>query len=190
MLKKQSVYYFKTTSPQGDGNQQQSADVNNVVLISKPHPRKGTETCTITYPKFMIKHFKTTSPQGDGNILQWTFSGSCSYNFKTTSPQGDGNWNPIQHTDINGVISKPHPRKGTETNIEIILSLKRQKFQNHIPARGRKLHDEPSYTSAASDISKPHPRKGTETNRMLEIEPLKLKFQNHILARGRKQTGC
>ena len=76
-----NLQHFKTTSPQGDGN---AGEVHNAHQsfphILKPHPRKGTETYNKVVPVTMF-HFKTTSPQGDGNILQWTFSGSCSYKF-------------------------------------------------------------------------------------------------------------
>ena len=61
-----------------------------IVIISKPHPRKGTET-------FLSNSF------------------TCSYTyFKTTSPQGDGNSPATKMFTMWGVISKPHPRKGTE----------------------------------------------------------------------------
>ena len=83
--------------------------------ISKPYPRKGTETPPQALVLF-LKHenFKTISPQGDGNyrVLRGTCS-SCS-NFKTISPQGDGNGE--------------HPSATTSY----------ASFQNHIPARGRK----------------------------------------------------
>ena len=35
--------------------------------ISKPHPRKGTETFTSLNMIILLYNFKTTSPQGDGN---------------------------------------------------------------------------------------------------------------------------
>ena len=60
--------------------------------ISKPHPRKGTETSSS--PPYSAY----THPR----------------NFKTTSPQGDGNFarrSPLNRPES---ISKPHPRKGTE----------------------------------------------------------------------------
>ena len=58
--------------------------------ISKPHPRKGTETRKFFHLRNLLNHFKTTSPQGDGN--------------------SDGLSLVVVH-----YISKPHPRKGTET---------------------------------------------------------------------------
>ena len=60
--------------------------------------------------------------------------------FKTTSPQGDGN---SKYSCFIGLpaalISKPHPRKGTETPSQKI-----------------------PYLQHLLQISKPHPRKGTE----------------------------
>ena len=39
-----------------------------------------------------------------------------SVHLKTTSPQGDGNLVlPRTHCQLDVAISKPHPRKGTET---------------------------------------------------------------------------
>ena len=39
-------------------------------LISKPHPRKGTETASAPASiQQAFPHFKTTSPQGDGNCV-------------------------------------------------------------------------------------------------------------------------
>ena len=90
--------------------------INGVIHISKPHPRKGTETALLIMIKLPF----------------------CE-------------------------ISKPHPRKGTETvpSADDAQSSKVQ-FQNHIPARGRKPIDSRSCLTIP-DISKPHPRKGTET---------------------------
>ena len=59
--------------------------------ISKPHPRKGTETIRQRRNQQQLCNFKTTSPQGDGNLHDY-----LSKIYDQT-------------------ISKPHPRKGTET---------------------------------------------------------------------------
>ena len=86
--------------------------------ILKPHPRKGTETIQPPHEPCRQSHFKTTSPQGDGNCLhrKW-LPLPLHTHFKTTSPQGDGNhFRPL-------CFFSHSPR-----------------FQNHIPARGRKLH--------------------------------------------------
>ena len=87
------------------------------------------------------RYFKTTSPQGDGNKSRESFFIRLLLNFKTTSPQGDGN---VRYKIAEAIgedgISKPHPRKGTETDTAFMNGL------------------------TFSAISKPHPRKGTETN--------------------------
>ena len=83
---------FKTISPQGDGNYLTDHFQWYHIHISKPYPRKGTETQSNTSPKSK------------------TF-----YNFKTISPQGDGNCSPFCRRNGFSFISKPYPRKGTET---------------------------------------------------------------------------
>ena len=107
-------------------------------------------------------------------------------------------------------ISKPHPRKGTETNSDSTFIIKFSQFQNHIPARGRKRRRLRPIRTIWITISKPHPRKGTETfiNRYFTHKTFHFKttspqgdgnfvvltstvllfclFQNHIPARGRK----
>ena len=60
-------------------------------------------------------------------------------------------------------ISKPYPRKGTETATLTAQTQTATEFQNHIPARGRKLFSEPTCFFHNILISKPYPRKGTET---------------------------
>ena len=111
------------------------------------------------------------------------------------------------HPDFS--ISKPYPRKGTETwDIDVRQCKLPKKFQNHIPARGRKhilkiLPKSPAFISkpyprkgtetratifnpsASASISKPYPRKGTETERQLDAPSMSALFQNHIPARGR-----
>ena len=111
--------------------------------ILKPHPRKGTETHLRDHRSRRIGiDFKTISPQGDGND-------NCVYR----SP-GFSSW----------AISKPYPRKGTETGDKMMDPSSGSKFQNHIPARGRKLsHDVTLDVPCTTCILKPHPRKGTET---------------------------
>ena len=110
--------------------------------ISKPHPRKGTETgYSHAFDEFSAKDFKTTSPQGDGNLFAASISAFLII-----------------------LISKPHPRKGTETIQHTdINGVFIKTFQNHIPARGRKLHRFRTDQDELREISKPHPRKGTET---------------------------
>ena len=84
-------------------------------------------------------------------------------------------------------ISKPYPRKGTETfrrSSETGISM--TKFQNHIPVRGRKLLCPEILYRLDGRISKPYPRKGTETFDPFLFESCNIKFQNHIPVRGRK----
>ena len=133
------------------------------VRISKPYPRKGTET---------------TSLNGVSSL-------NIYIDFKTISPQGDGNAAKARKNVKNVCkISKPYPRKGTETTIGMLYFHSSQQFQNHIPARGRKqvvlgenVH--------GFGISKLYPRKGSETLHPRTIVTHVIKFQNHIPARGR-----
>ena len=85
--------------------------------------------------------------RGRKHELSLTFRKLVCTNFKTTSPQGDGNHNNVSGKRSLIPISKPHPRKGTETNAALIIvppiSLK---FQNHIPARGRKRYRQGLHT--------------------------------------------
>ena len=60
------------------------------------------------------QNFKTISPQGDGNIKSHG-NGTHFNHFKTISPQGDGNRLGICYSLARHIISKPYPRKGTET---------------------------------------------------------------------------
>jgi len=64
--------FFRTYSPQGDGNGSElQAVINrfNSFRFSEPIPRKGTETTKGFYSVFPSKvlFFRTYSPQGDGN---------------------------------------------------------------------------------------------------------------------------
>ena len=58
--------------------------------ISKPYPRKGTETMLNSGIAYTYPYFKTISPQGDGNETVALKITGLSH-FKTISPQGDGN---------------------------------------------------------------------------------------------------
>ena len=107
-------------------------------LISKPHPRKGTETTTTARAMPPVAfYFKTISPQGDENtILAW--SPSKSQPFQNHIPVRGRKLAELQlpaielafqnHIPARGRkqvpdiliqcrvgISKPYPRKGTET---------------------------------------------------------------------------
>ena len=107
---------FKTISPQGDGNTTARAIPPVAFLISKPYPRKGTETTeSRSRSPQEAQHFKTISPQGDGN--------------EQVTPS---------FARLRVIISKPYPRKGTETALPASRADPSSIFQNHIPVRGRK----------------------------------------------------
>ena len=133
--------------------------------ISKPHPRKGTETTR--------NHKDSTSNNP----------------ISKPHPRKGTETMMLLLSKNNLVISKPHPRKGTETHEPIMSGSNASEFQNHIPARGRKLlhfftsllriEENFKTTSPQGDgnmffasrtillnmISKPHPRKGTAHTR-------------------------
>ena len=134
---------FKTISPQGDGNYNHRTShaasrilfqnhipargrkhnigvvAVEVPAISKPYPRKGTETSARYTDSMPRWYFKTISPQGDGNCDDFA-SHFLMNDFKTISPQGDGN--------KSGFLFSPSMR---------------YQFQNHIPVRGRNPRTEP-----------------------------------------------
>ena len=108
-------------------------------------------------------------------------------------------------------ISKPYPRKGTETSIALLNIVKILQISKPYPRKGTETQQSPSsermlniskpyprkgtetissllYIPAALIISKPYPRKGTETDYMIYGQFIKYEFQNHIPARGRKPT--
>ena len=108
---------FKTTSPQGDGNRPSTYSYTSTIpSISKPHPRKGTET-RCRYPRRQTLQWYISKPHPRKGTETPTENANVAtgQNFKTTSPQGDGN---IEHGFF-------------RVNADI-------EFQNHIPARGRK----------------------------------------------------
>ena len=133
-------------------------------MISKPHPRKGTETLESGNTGRDKRYFKTTSPQGDGNPVNVIVNRiTSSLDFKTTSPQGDGNRGSSFAYTHESRISKPHPRKGTETCFGFMgISRFWNNFKTISPQG-----DGNAFWGAKSPfsdfISKPHPRKGTET---------------------------
>ena len=179
---------FKTTSPQGDGNLASYFSISVIskfqnhipargrkpclvflhqchFKISKPHPRKGTETLHNGQYNELPLHFKTTSPQGDGNSAISRTSSGYGFNFKTTSPQGDGNRGNLDTVlqEPRG-ISKLHPRKGTETFLQ-------KSF----------------YITSAFDFKTTSPQGDGNGLTFQPNEELGELFQNHIPARGRKQ---
>ena len=87
-----SFHSFQNHIP-ARGRKPESPSLNDsaVLNISKPYPRKGTETSSRDNPPLSVSYFKTISPQGDGNpatkmLIVW----GVAFNFKTISPQGDG----------------------------------------------------------------------------------------------------
>ena len=107
-------------------------------VISKPYPRKGTETPPKrTATDYSVVISKPYPRKGTETV--------------NNDPQELFHWS----------ISKPYPRKGTETDHAHTPQPKRCQFQNHIPARGRKLYWKATI-NVLRNISKPYPRKGTE----------------------------
>ena len=86
-------------------------------IISKPHPRKGTETHIYrgSYNNQPIKFQNHIPARGRKPYPTSLPSPQVPANFKTTSPQGDGNLFTNTINVVFSIISKPHPRKGTET---------------------------------------------------------------------------
>jgi len=120
------MLFFRTYSPQGDGN----------ICRLVPADRN--------FELF----FRTYSPQGDGNRVKELVD-PAGYQiliqfFRTYSPQGDGNtailvatWRTLSL--LPGGFSEPIPRKGTETfGCAIKKTVLSMVFQNLFPARGRK----------------------------------------------------
>ena len=87
------------------------------------------------------------------------------------------------------MISKPYPRKGTETRSNSKLSMISSRFQNHIPARGRKL---PFFCGKLIRFLKFQNHIPARGRKHVAIAPPKIvkKFQNHIPARGRKRSSA
>ena len=134
-----------------------------IVVISKPHPRKGTETSEKTPQSFVqVRVFQNHIPaRGRKRFLHLDRYVTVNRKFQNHIP-ARGRKQSAEHCKVNlASISKPHPRKGTETF--------------HFPYQPTQI----------CFISKPHPRKGTETlfKKLMDITEA---FQNHIPARGRK----
>ncbi len=120
--------FFRTYSPQGDGNFGESNNSRNLSQgFSEPIPRKGTETVVLVHKttRKLFSFFRTYSPQGDGNtstlllavllplgVFQNLFPARgrkpqapsepigdvALMFFRTYSPQGDGN-----NIDVDGI---------------------------------------------------------------------------------------
>ena len=189
------IHNFKTISPQGDGNavngprlKSRACGFQNhipargrkplreecnilfcIANISKPYPRKGTETCRLSgvVSARIWRNFKTISPQGDGNCSRYNRRRCLRRNFKTISPQGDGNsFNTTLMSWKFDAISKPYPRKGTETYLFCLWTLHEcQRISKPYPRKGTETCPRVEcLVLQANRISKPYPRKGTETS--------------------------
>ena len=129
--------------------------------ISKPYPRKGTETASPREILHLVDEISKPYPRKGTETIH-TPSDNCVQpaHFKTISPQGDGNnvkqWDCIYISIFqNHIPARGRKRNSCTENHRVIP------FQNHIPARGRKH----------LNLTRV---KDTNT------------FQNHIPARGRK----
>ena len=131
-------------------------------MISKPYPRKGTETNGITEHKNRTSQISKPYPRKGTETIRRIRPRVRSYAFQNHIP-ARGRKPIYKCFCVNGC-----------------------EFQNHIPARGRKLSDECG-NGDFDCISKPYPRKGTETFVSEYVyAPSVISFQNHIPARGRK----
>ena len=89
--------------------------VHVIVEISKPYPRKGTETSPPSAQRRLPPHFKTISPQGDGNKWRWCPLEFFSLFQNHIPARGRKLEHPFRIEPRQILISKPYPRKGTET---------------------------------------------------------------------------
>ena len=107
--------------------------------ISKPYPRKGTETqaANPTFTAAVIsKPYPRKGTETDARRQEHAHRRiSKPYPRKGTETVSE----ELGHHRAEITISKPYPRKGTETTPWQTASSAKSSFQNHIPARGRKL---------------------------------------------------
>ena len=132
--------------------------------ISKPYPRKGTETSHYcSGGKRAPCEFQNHIPARGRKLSKCrSLSADIAIRFQNHIPaRGRKLFILLLVQTERKKISKPYPRKGTETIGLLRLDLSISLFQNHIPARGRKHQ---------SDRDTPHDNQS---------------FQNHIPARGR-----
>ena len=114
-----------------------------------------------TFIAFFTSYFKTISPQGDGNTYVSPFGMSRTSYFKTISPQGDGNDPAPEGLPISSLFQNHIPARGRKLHPEIIL-LCRCRILKPYPRKGTETYNRRT-NHASSRISKPYPRKGTET---------------------------
>ena len=132
-------------------------------MISKPYPRKGTETSAEYHVPYIWTYFKTISPQGDGNSDSEPLKVAHGREIFQNHIPVRGRKRDIGalYMGVIRIISKPYPRKGTETITRRLIP------------------------TLPLPISKPYPRKGTETRTVVSHVINMKRFQNHIPARGR-----
>ena len=133
---------FKTTSPQGDGNPSSSTMIRTWMPTFQNHiPARGRKLVKSSLSNSVSTRFQNHIPARGRKPLRSIDLIDIFCYFKTTSPQGDGNAATSNaptksprgrfqnHIPARGrkpsksdliimskeIISKPHPRKGTET---------------------------------------------------------------------------
>jgi len=119
-----SIQFFRTYSPQGDGNYSLNwflMELEKQPVFQNLFPARGrklprSRVGFLDWSNF--KFFRTYSPQGDGNAIgSVTTNLILSMFFRTYSPQGDGNIpsSCVPESRLWFRFSEPIPRKGTET---------------------------------------------------------------------------
>ena len=161
---KSSYTNFKTISPQGDGNLVKRATRKQILCISKPYPRKGTETILGCWDFSLFSSISKPYPRKGTETSHHSYGEHHKRSFQNHIPaRGRKHRSTSTACEVLIFISKPYPRKGTETCQTSLCMGYGLQFQNHIPARGRKLFQGQSLQHCREKISKPYPRKGTET---------------------------
>jgi len=142
--------FFRTYSPQGDGNYIAYFLVLDAgVVFQNLFPARGRKLSTTPLPVYITwKGFSEPIPRKgtETYIIQEGDSQRQAMFFRTYSPQGDGNVIsvcPCPLTSNLSSFSEPIPRKGTET---LRIMSKIQKTEG--------------------GFSEPIPRKGTETSKV------------------------
>ena len=179
--------YFKTISPQGDGNFDTCELTRPYAVFQNHIPARGRKQSSQKLPH-LFSRFQNHIPARGRKLpvtgaLPWK-----TYYFKTISPQGDGNpFLSSFHHDQRKIISKPYPRKGTETFKMIRIPCDQTLFQNHIPARGRKQALFERCSRNIENFKTISPQGDGNKSHLVGQTTESMKFQNHIPARGRKR---
>ena len=161
------LHYFKTTSPQGDGNTRSASAPNAIRKLFQNHiPARGRKRLFAIVQKGFCLLFQNHIPVRGRKLHNQQRLRRSDGDFKTTSPQGDGNF-----------LKRFVPRSTPS-------------FQNHIPARGRKLRHDVYPLSKEHNFKTTSPQ-GDGNSPTRSFPPLTGRpFQNHIPARGRKRFLC